>query len=333
MKNEIWQLLDTRKPGGIETHVLQLAMGLKQAGEPIRVVFLSEHGEHPLKARLSTAGVNVSCLDGHLSSLLKALRQHQPRALHTHGYKAGLFGRIAGQLSGTRVLSTYHAGEIGRGRLAAYDWLDRHTARLSNKVFAVSDLIAQRIPGPVKVLDNFIETRDLFASRGQQIAFVGRLSEEKGADRFLQLAQACPEQQFHVYGDGPLGSQLRNDAAANVVFHGQQAEMDTIWPNIGLLVMPSRFEGLPMAALEAMGRHIPLLATRVGALPSLIRHGHNGWLVEQTELQHMQQHLRKWLDQTGQQREQFGRAAANTVKSRYAANVVIPQMQGFYNAE
>lgn len=331
MQKPIWLVLDSREPGGIETHVLQLAIGLQQANQALQVVFIKDHGAHPLKAALSTHGIHHRSLDGSLLSLVKEARVTRPRVIHTHGYKAGLYGRVTGKLVSSRVVSTYHAGEPGTGPVALYDWLDRHTAWASHVSLAVSELIAQRIPGHALVMDNFIDTKALTRSGGTQVAFVGRLSKEKGPDRFLQLASQYPTQPFHIYGDGPLGQQLRCEASDNVIFHGQQADMTLIWPQIGLLVMPSRHEGLPMAALEAMGRSIPLLATQVGALPKLIQSGKNGWLVNQQNLTQLGACLQKWLSMSERTRKSIAKAAANTVHNHYSSEVAIPQLLDIYN--
>lgn len=45
----VWLLLDSSGPGGIETHVLQLAAALNEQGWPPEVVFLADHGPHPLR--------------------------------------------------------------------------------------------------------------------------------------------------------------------------------------------------------------------------------------------------------------------------------------------
>ena len=187
-KHNIWLLLDSSKAGGIETHVLQLANGLRNHGEAPLVVFLTDYGQHPLRELLQHNGIPQITLDGGFTTLFKKLRQERPAILHTHGYKAGILGRFSAWISKIPVISTYHSGEIASGKLALYDWIDRHSAGLAVQVFAVSPQIAQRLPVKAKVFDNFVNTRDLQNSTGNQIAFVGRVSNEKGPDYFASLA-------------------------------------------------------------------------------------------------------------------------------------------------
>jgi len=327
---KIWLLLDSRQPGGIESHVLQLADGLKLYGKEVQVVFLQDYGDHPLRGALRDRGIASCSLSGSFISLRLALRQHRPAILHTHGYKAGIYGRLAALLCGIPSLSTYHAGEIGRGKMAIYDWLDRQSARLANKVFAVSPQIAKRLPINSELADNFVNTHGLSHSDGQQIAFVGRLSHEKGPDYFLQLARHFPQHHFHFYGDGPMASPLYREAPDNLHFHGMQRDMSVVWPHIGILVMPSRYEGLPMSALEAMARGIPVLASQVGALDQLIENGCNGWLISPGEQQQLQKRLGEWLTMPPTERQQLSLSARAKIEQRFSANIAIPQLLHHY---
>lgn len=329
-QNRIWILLDSRKPGGIESHVFQLARGLHNRNENVIVVFLTRYGDHPLQADLQQHGISTMCLDGRMITLWKAIRKARPWILHTHGYKAGISGRIAAMLCNVPVVSTYHAGEIPSGKLHMYDWLDRQTACLAARVFAVSPQIAQRLPVNAKVVDNFVDSSNLTLSNGKQIAFAGRLSMEKGPDYFLKLASRFPECAFHVYGDGPLARELKINAPENLHFHGQQNNMAIIWPRIGLLVMPSRHEGLPMAALEAMAQGIPVLASRVGALNQLVDTGNNGWLVTPGNNNELADCLRLWTDMNKQQKHLFKQAARQKILQRFSADIAIPQLLSSY---
>ncbi len=118
--NDIWLLLDSRDLGGIESHVLQLSGGLRQAGLKPRVLFWADYGGHPLRAALDRAGLVHETLTGGFRSLIDALRRRRPAVLHTHGYKAGILGRLAARLTARPVVSTFHAGEPGTGKLRLY---------------------------------------------------------------------------------------------------------------------------------------------------------------------------------------------------------------------
>ncbi len=328
--NNICILLDSRSSGGIETHVQQLAEGLVRHGENVQVVFLTDYGEHPLRNALHRQGIATRSLDGRITSLFKALRKSRPSILHTHGYKAGIFGRLAAWLNGIRTVTTYHAGELSSGKLALYDWLDRQSGHLAAKVFAVSPQIVSRLPVAAELADNFIEVSELKDSHGEQLAFVGRLSHEKGPDRLLELATRFPQNRFHLYGDGPIAPALISSAAENVLFHGLQDDMPSVWPEIGLLIMPSRHEGLPMAALEAMGRGIPLLGSNVGALDQLIDTNRNGWLVASGDIEEMVCRLRQWLNMNMQERDRFRQSARQKVEQRFSAKIAIPRLIACY---
>lgn len=330
-KNKIWLLLDSRTHGGIESHVYQLAEGLHHQEENVEVIFLTDYGHHPMHDLLRNQSVNYRVLDGKFSTLCSVLRRDKPSIVHTHGYKAGIYGRFAARLSKTSVITTYHAGERPRGKLALYDWLDRATARLADQFLAVSPQIAKRLPGSAKVVNNFINIDNLTASKGTQIAFVGRVSEEKGPDHFVSLANAFPRVNFHLYGDGPLLPELTQSSPDNLHLHGRQHDMNKIWPQIGLLLMPSRHEGLPMAALEAMARGIPVLAYRVGALDRLVHSSINGWLVSPGNLDDLTKHLHAWLCMSEQDRQQLRCASQKTIADKFSSQIVLPELIANYN--
>jgi len=322
----LWLLLDSRHPGGIESHVLQLAEGLHQHRLNIQVVFLNNYGNHPLRNALNNKKIPTFSLNGKLSSLWSLIRRQQPALIHTHGYKAGILGRLMAKINAIPVVSTYHSGELPVGKLQIYDLLDRYSAVWASKVYVVSSEIASRLHVKSEVADNFVSTTNLTSSIGQQIAFVGRISIEKGPDIFIRLACCFPEEQFHIYGTGPMEDELKRIAPNNVTFHGQQNDMTRVWQDIGLLVMPSRYEGLPMAALEAMARSIPVIASDVGALNTLIAHNHNGWLVEPLQLGQLSHQLFEWLEMAESKQHTFKVEARDTITARFCADVVIPQL-------
>ncbi|WP_375319945.1 glycosyltransferase family 4 protein [Aliivibrio logei] len=332
---EIWLLIDSRDVGGIESHILQLAQGLKSFQRSVQVIFLHQYDStHPLTYLLDDANISYRFLNGSLRDLFHYTRKHSPAVIHSHGYKAALYSRLL-RLSlltshqKIRFINTFHAGEINKGKLAIYDFLDRWSAPLSHHNFVVSEQIKSRIPSKTAVLNNFITTQNLARSQGSQVAFVGRFSYEKAPDRFIQLAQKHPEHQFHLYGSGPMEQELLKQATSNVVFHGHKNSMDLIWNNIGLLVICSRYEGLPMTALEAMGRGIPVISTPVGNLHKLIKHEKNSWIVKPEVLS---QSLTHWFSLSNQQKDPIQKAAQKTIQNTFSTESIIPIILTAYQA-
>jgi glycosyltransferase involved in cell wall biosynthesis len=273
--------IDSKGLGGIETHILQLILGLiENTDYEIDLLFWKNYGaqnneQHPLLTKLGSADTRIAerCRFININGSIVSLYHYfsSPVSLiHTHGYKAGITARIIGALTKTPVVSTYHNGDPGTGKLKFYNALDRVTSFLSLNI-AVNAMIAK----PLKrcsIISNFVNPMDKRCLHEEldsrkSIAFVGRLSHEKGPDIFSEITQGL-NHPIAIYGDGPMMAELKKDYP-HVEYKGM-CDMEQHWKDIRVVVMPSRFEGLPLAALEAMARGIPVIASTAGALPELI---------------------------------------------------------------
>jgi glycosyltransferase involved in cell wall biosynthesis len=122
-----------------------------------------------------------------------------------------------------------------------------------------------------------------------QFLFLGRIGDRKGAFELLDAYRALPAKsrataRIVFAGDGRV-EELRRRAAAigpDVVVHTwlDREERDHLLAVSDVLVLPSHDEGVPMAVLEAMAYGLPVIATPVGGIPDVIRHGREGLLVE-----------------------------------------------------
>ena len=329
---DIWLLLDSRGPGGIETHVAQLAQGLMAAGVAVEVVFLADHGRHPLRDQLASSGIPQRCLSGGVRGVWRALEDERPRLIHTHGYKAGIIGRILGRRAGLPVVSTFHAGEPGSGKVRLYTALDRLTAPLAPAI-AVSGPIAARLPGRAAIIPNFVALPppEAVSSRPDApVAFVGRLSPEKGPDRFAQLANQVREAQFLCFGDGPLRHETEAQAAGRIEFRGMVASMADHWKEIGVLCVTSRHEGLPLAVLEAMANGVPVAAFDIGALAEVVISGETGWLVPPGDLDAMAAAVRDWRALDDRAREALSRRCRSRIQSTFSVEACLPAILAVY---
>jgi glycosyltransferase involved in cell wall biosynthesis len=330
---EVWILLDSSAPGGIETHVRGLAAQLLQLGWRAVVMFYQNHGAHPLRSQLDQDGVPWRNLDGTFSGLLSALRQQRPPLLHTHGYKAGIVGRVAARFANIPCVHTYHAGEPGVGRVRLWHGLDRCSGVLCDARIAVSNAIARQLPWPTDQIGNFvaIPRQPSAGVRSREIAFVGRLSQEKGPDLFCEVARRfAGRAQFHVYGDGPMGVSLKQQYGEVVQFHGFTADMGGVWARSGLLLVTSRYEGLPLVALEAMAHGVPVAAARAGALPELLDDGVSGWLFDVADIDGAAAALRKWLAADSGMLQGVCRQARATVQNHYSRAALVARIDGVY---
>ncbi|WP_284179834.1 glycosyltransferase family 4 protein [Rhabdaerophilum sp. SD176] len=293
--------LDSSGLGGIESHIATLAEALPEAGFPAEVVFWRQYPGNAFEDRLRAAGLPFSNLGGRIDRLLGRLRSREPLLLHSHGYKAGILGRLAARIVRVPVVSTYHSGETGPFPVNLYQALDAWTGWMAEGL-SVSSAIANRLPFRTAIVPNFLRFPPLEAAkrRQPQIGFVGRLSPEKAPDRFIDLALRMKgAASFHVFGDGAMRAELTERAGSSVIWHGMVRDPGAIWPGLDLLVIPSRAEGLPMAALEALARGIPVVSTPVGAMASVIGNGAAGWLVgpgsEAQILNGLSQGVQDWL--------------------------------------
>lgn len=330
MTGETWILLDSSGFGGIESHVAELAAGLREAGRAPRVLLLQDHGPHPLAARLAAEGVTLEVLPGGFKALWRRLRAGRPAVLHTHGYKANLLGRLAARLTGTRCVASFHAGERPPGSLALYDAADRWSSFLGPRI-AVSRPILARLPWGGELVPNFLALPpEPPADRPLSVAFVGRLSHEKGPDLFAELSRLVPGPSYQVFGDGPMRAEI---AAPGLILHGARPGMGAAWANIGLLAITSRAEGLPLAALEAMAHGVPVAAFALGGLPELIVEGENGFLAQPGDLPALAQAVRRWAAMDAAARRAMSDAARATIAERYSREAGVARVIAIHDGK
>ncbi|CAH0534506.1 hypothetical protein VST7929_02449 [Vibrio stylophorae] len=325
-------LFDSAKFGGIETHVVQLAHLLYRKGIPVSVLFWQNHFPEYAQTHLINAGIHCAYLNRSLNALNRYVKQCSPCLIHGHGYKGAIMARVASLLTHTPCVTTFHAGELGAGRVALYECLNRYTAFIGRNL-AVSELIKSKIPFKAEICHNFVELPALAilpnentteAYKIQRIAFVGRLNRDKGADRLTSLVEHSSAQlSWHCFGEGEFDIEH-----PRCHMHGHVANMQDYWSQIDLLVMPSRFEGLPLVALEAMGYGIPVLATDVGdlkyLLPSDFLVPEHDWLSLSDKINHLAQ-----LN-SGEILE-IHHHMRGIIESRFSSDARWPQLQEIYN--
>jgi glycosyltransferase involved in cell wall biosynthesis len=313
-KCKVLQLIDGLNVGGAEVLLVDLACGIKAGGHDICVGY-STRG--PLEKKLHELGVPCTRLPrlGRIDPILflgmcRLILRERPDIVHTHLFKSDLHGRLAARLCGVPlVVSTAHNNDVWArkfplGRLYGF------TAKLTDKVIAVSDEVREyqiQHTGidseKICVIENGVDIRR-FSNQEEAgrafraefqisadtplIGIIGRLKPQKDHDNFLnaaaQIKAKIPEARFLVVGDGPLRDELNLKAQAlglesSVIFCGLRHDIPAILSALNLLVISSKWEGLPVTLLEGMAARCPIVATAVGGVPNVVTDGESALLV------------------------------------------------------
>lgn len=167
---------------------------------------------------------------------------------------------------------------------------------------------------------------------------VARLRYQKGIDVLLHawslVQEQVPGAQLRIVGDGPLQPQLMHLAHAlgltnSVQFMGLQQNIIPQLHEAGIAVLPSRWEGMPNALLEAMACGLPCVATRVSGNKDLVQHHINGLLVEPEDVQELARALVYLLHNPVLAR-QYGQAARALVENNYTLASVMDSYAWLY---
>lgn len=141
--------------------------------------------------------------------------------------------------------------------------------------FVVAGLPADRIT----VKPNFVHAPATPQRPRDGALYVGRLSAEKGVETLVKAWTAMDGEKLSIVGDGPLREKLESIAGANVHFLGQMnpKAVNIEMASAKLMIVPSEwYENFPMTIVEAMAAGTPILASRIGALTSILETGVTG---------------------------------------------------------
>lgn len=250
-----------------------------------------------------------------LISLLKMIsfiRKNKIRIIHSHGKGAGIFGRPAALATGTSSVHTFHGIHLQYGFMLRhiYIFIERLLSKMTKRTICVSE-------GEFRTAKNLLFTTDsqcTIIENGVTIPNIVKHASNKGGTfviihmtRFdtaknsralvpiaveLERRGELENFRFVVLGDGEERIDCTNDAKTAQVdkafhFAGYQdnprawlrGEADaTMDGRAGCLLSTSRWEGLPLALLEAMSEGVPVIASDVIGNNDIVRQGKSGWL-------------------------------------------------------
>jgi len=242
-----------------------------------------------------------------ITVVCKRIKKQQYDVIQSHGYKSAFIAFFAHYLANIPWVAFLHGHTTENLKVRLYHALEFKLVKHADKIITVSHemrerLVSRGLPAErTVVIQNALDPQEFAASAKPHlrkkfgvkpdeklIGIIGRFSPEKGVDVFLEafklLSKSDTSLKAILIGEGLLEAELRNYCSTHqindrVIFAGYQKDIAEFYPILDMMVMPSRSEGLPNVALEALHFGVPVVATDVGGTSEVIIDGKTGLLV------------------------------------------------------
>lgn len=307
---DILHLARTMGQGGAEKIIYQLATGCNTFENKIVIAscggvyeqMLEKEGIHHYQIH------DLECKKPHvilqtLASLMRIIKEEDIQIIHSHHRMAAFYARIL-KLFKPKLKLVYTAHNVFYDKAKLTSLALKHT-----NIVAVGESVKKNLTEEfmvdedrIKTIFNAVDIQDtdwehpklktLKEEGCMLLGLIGRLSEQKGVDVFIQamelLVKKYPYVKGIIVGDGELKNQMqalvrKKHLEEHVYFLGYQAHITAIIKQLDLVAMPSRWEGFPLTPIEvfAMGR--TLVASDIGGINEIVEDGRNGLLVEKDD--------------------------------------------------
>jgi glycosyltransferase involved in cell wall biosynthesis len=293
--------------GGVPNHVVSVARRLPERGFQVDVA--CPRIASTWRDLAGTPGVTLHEIRAHrhpapgdAASWLALLRLvGRADIVHVHSAKAGFLGRLAAANRGKRARCaftphgwSFWAASGAEARL--YLELERLAARWCAAIVALSDYerevgLAARVgtESQYRVIRNGVEV-ELFAGErkaSNKVVFIGRLDPPKRPDlalhAFAQVADAFPEAELQLVGDGALAGRTRQLAGdlgldGRVSFLGERNDVPDLLAEAACVLLASDYESSPLVVVEGMAAGLPVVASDAAGVAELVDDGRTGFL-------------------------------------------------------
>jgi glycosyltransferase involved in cell wall biosynthesis len=166
------------------------------------------------------------------------------------------------------------------------------------------------------------------------ILTVARLDAQKGLTYLLDAAALVPQARFWLAGEGPERTHLEEQArrlqlGERVTFLGHRQDIATLLATCDLFVLPSLFEGLPLALLEAMAAGKPVIASAIAGIKEVVVDQKSGWLIPPADAPALAQAINTLLVNPGLA-DRYAQAGQRHVQAEFALESMVKRVTQIY---
>ncbi|MEE9121191.1 MAG: glycosyltransferase family 4 protein, partial [Syntrophobacteria bacterium] len=301
-------------------------------------------------------------------SIFRILRRSKPEIVHTHTSKAGILGRLAAWMARVPIIvHTPHGhvfyGHFGRSLSRIFLQMERLLGKITHHHIALTpeecnDYLSLRVaqPNNTSVIHSGVDLQRFskgakqrtekrkelgFSPHSLVVGYVGWLIPIKGVtylvNAMAKIVEQHPKSLLVLVGKGDdkgeeeikLKEQVERAGLADKVrFLGWRPDVDEIMGCFDIFVLPSLNEGMGRVLVEAMAAGLPIVASRVGGIPDLVKHGENGLLVPPADTSALEKAISALL-QDGARRKRMGKAGKKMC-GPYSAEAMVEQIDVLY---
>lgn len=257
-----------------------------------------------------------------------AFKRGLPVVLHLHGSEFGVwFSSECTDMKRDEIRATFKA--CAKVIVLSEEW----------RAYIVENEICD--PTRIVVLHNsvYLPEKNTTDYACKQVLFLGRLGERKSPDTLLRAAvsvlESHPDATFVFGGDGDieryraLASELGIGARCSFTGWVTGEERERLFDRSSIFCLPSRNEGMPMSALEAMAHGLATIATPVGGVPQVIEDGVDGLMVTVGDHEALAKALCSLMDDV-EMRKRVGRMGREKVRERFSMNTYLSKVIEIY---
>lgn len=243
----------------------------------------------------------------HLISTSDFIKKNRIDFIHSHGKGAGIYSRLLTVITGRKTIHTFHGLHIGsynKIQKALYLFLERILTVLTSKIIAVShgekdEILESRICTSKKivVVENGVEIPEskihpeIVKNDLLRIVSFTRFDYQKNSEMLIDIAESLKSKLkdrnfiIEVFGDGDRKAAIEKKAeeskvSENIKFYGAITNPREYLLKAHCYLSTSRWEGLPLALLEAMAAGLPVIASEVVGNRDIVKDSINGFLYD-----------------------------------------------------
>jgi glycosyltransferase involved in cell wall biosynthesis len=338
-------------PGGISAHVYELSKALQAAGNWVSVITRRKKNA---PVRSTVDGIDVYGVSLTVTALIyglqinsfvkKLLPQIRPDIIHIHGMLPLEWYNIPRiPLVYTNHTSGY-LKRIKKGGFRRMAMLKRYLRKPQLFLAPSQELlhVPFDIPASKIFIPNGVDGSKFLFSKEKRahirnqldigkddiVALITRRLVDKNGVIYLARATEFLDNskiRFIIIGDGPerarVEEEFKKHWSERVLFLGSKthAEIVDYYGGADFSVLPSLMEATSISGLEAMAAGLPLVGTRVGGIPELIRDGENGYLCSPADPNDLAEKINKLLNEDFQD---YGKNSRKTVEKHFDWSII-----------